>query len=104
MSEDFSQYLERKNNFDTSAKELQDHNHEFRTISSRLELIFSGMQKELDKFEKTKSVITKSSSTSGSTRSSLRTMIERKAKAEAAKTSLEFSKKEAELKKIEAEM
>ena len=102
LAEDFSQYLKRKYTAD-SLEQLRAHELVYTSLELAADEIFRDMQKVQKTMTKTKSVRSVSTRTSG--RSSVTSSIARmKARAEAAKTSLEFAAKEAELKKADAEI
>ncbi|CAG2241757.1 unnamed protein product [Mytilus edulis] len=99
MAEEISQYLKRKNTAD-SLRELENHESVYTNVELSADEVFRDMQR-IQQRTKTKSVKSVRSNGRSSVASSTTKM---KARAEAAKASLEFAAKEAELKKADAEI
>ncbi|CAC5370201.1 unnamed protein product [Mytilus coruscus] len=99
MAEEISQYLKRKNTAD-SLQELENHESVYTNVELSADEVFRDMQR-IQQRTKTKSVKSVRSNGRSSVASSTTKM---KARAEAAKASLEFAAKEAELKKADAEI
>ncbi|VDI41661.1 Hypothetical predicted protein [Mytilus galloprovincialis] len=99
MAEEISQYLKRKNTAD-SLQELENHESVYTNVELSADEVFRDIQR-IQQRTKTKSVKSVRSNGRSSVASSTTKM---KARAEAAKASLEFAAKEAELKKADAEI
>lgn len=104
MAEEFSDFLKRKRTTESLA-ELKVHESICSALEASVDEVYRDMQRFTIKQAETKSVRSGSSRKSRNSRtSSAESITQFKARAEAARASLEFAAKEAELKKADADM